>query len=235
MMTSGVDASYFYHDPAVFTISKNYNGSTILNNGRGTCSIALNTAYPIITDTGIEFNVGSAANVAPSQRMKIYGSATDTVVITGTIRWDQCTSDTTGFYPKTNNSIPIGKAGNRWSEVFASNGVINTSDSKLKDSVPLTYGLKEILQTRTILYKWKNLPDTDPAKDYQYYGLCADELALLLPELTYDEDKTAPIQMNYSEMIPIMINAIKEQQQQIQQLLNRIQSLELNQSTISSH
>ena len=233
MMTSSTDASYFKGTYDDFTISKNYNGSTIPNNARGTCSILLNTPYPTITNTGIEFNVGSAANVAPSQRMKIYGSATDTVVITGTIRWDQCTSDTTGFYPKTNNSIPIGKAGNRWSEVFASNGVINTSDSKLKDSIPLTYGLKEILQTRTILYKWKNLPDTDPTKDYQYYGLCADELALLLPELTYDEDKTAPIQMNYSEMIPILINAVKEQnetiikqQKIIDSILNRLSELE---------
>jgi len=69
------------------------------------------------------------------------------------------------------------------------------------------------MKMRTIIYKWKsqaNLLDDDPAKNYKYYGLCADELSPIFPELVYDEDKSAPIQMNYSEIIPVIINGIKE-------------------------
>lgn len=115
--------------------------------------------------------------------------------------------------PMTDNTYDLGWDGARWRQVASVNGTIQTSDSAVKDSVPLPYGLAEILQVRTIKYKWKtqaDLPDDDPAKAYEYYGLCADELAPLFPELVYDENQDQPVQMNYAEMIPVLINAIKE-------------------------
>ena len=82
---------------------------------------------------------------------------------------------------------------------------------------------------RTILYKWKSqadLPDDAPEKNYQYYGFCADELSPLFPELVYDENKEAPVQMNYSELMPVMVNAIKEQNATIVSLESKIGALE---------
>jgi hypothetical protein len=38
-------------------------------------------------------------------------------------------------YPSANNYISLGKAGNRWTEVFAANGTINTSDARQKQQV----------------------------------------------------------------------------------------------------
>ena len=38
-------------------------------------------------------------------------------------------------YPSDNNYIKLGRAGNRWSEVFAVNGTINTSDARQKQQV----------------------------------------------------------------------------------------------------
>ena len=67
---------------------------------------------------------------------------------------------------------------------------------------------------RTIKYKWKSqvdLPDDDPMKNFEYYGFCADELVPLFPELVYNEDTTAPVQMNYSELLPVVVNALKEE------------------------
>jgi len=116
--------------------------------------------------------------------------------------------------PHIDNSISCGASSYRWTAVFAVNGAIQTSDSKEKDSQPLPYGINEILQMSTIKYKWKsqvNLPDDDPAKNFEYYGFCADELAPLFPELVYDEDKTAPVQMNYTEILPVVVNALKEE------------------------
>jgi hypothetical protein len=97
--------------------------------------------------------------------------------------------------------------------LYAGNGTIQTSDSALKDAQPLPYGLNELAQVRTIKYKWKSqadLPESDPQKGFEYFGFCADELAPLFPELVYDEDKDAPAQLNYSEMLPIVVNAVKE-------------------------
>lgn len=43
------------------------------------------------------------------------------------------------FYPAANNTNKLGISGNRWSEVFAVNGTINTSDARKKTAVqPLT-------------------------------------------------------------------------------------------------
>jgi hypothetical protein len=115
--------------------------------------------------------------------------------------------------PVPDNAISLGITSHRWSSVFAGNGTIQTSDGALKDAVPLPYGLREVSQVRTIKYKWKSqadLPDEDPQKAFEYYGFCADELRDVFPELVYDENKEAPIQMNYSEMLPVVVNAVKE-------------------------
>jgi hypothetical protein len=115
--------------------------------------------------------------------------------------------------PFPSATMNLGGTGRTWATVFAASGVVSTSDSNLKDSVPLPYGLREIEQVRTIKYKWKtqaDLPDDDPAKAFEYYGFCADELRDVFPELVYDENKEAPVQMNYSEMLPVVVNAVKE-------------------------
>lgn len=107
----------------------------------------------------------------------------------------------------------MGSSTKRWRTVFSVNGTVTTSDSSVKDAAPLPYGLREISQVRTIKYKWKSqadLPDEDPEKAFEYYGFCADELRDVFPELVYDENKEAPIQMNYSEMLPVVVNAVKE-------------------------
>ena len=123
--------------------------------------------------------------------------------------------------PGLDNAVGLGSGSYRWSAVYAVNGSIQTSDSNVKDSVPLSYGVNELLQVRTIKYKWKSqadLPDDDPTKNFEYYGFCADELGPLFPELVYDENKEAPVQMNYSELLPVVVNAIKEQHSTIQTL-----------------
>jgi hypothetical protein len=120
--------------------------------------------------------------------------------------------------PAVDGSNPLGGASFRWSAVYSTNGTIQTSDSKEKDSQPLLYGINEVLQMRTIKYKWKSqadLPDSDPKKNFEYYGFCADELGPLFPELVYDEDTNTPIQMNYSELLPVVVNAVKEEHNKI--------------------
>lgn len=79
---------------------------------------------------------------------------------------------------------------------------------------------------KTIMYKWKSqalLPDTDPAKNYQYYGVCADQLSAIFPELVYNEDPSVPMQLNYSEIIPVVVKAMQEQNVSIQEQSTKIQ------------
>jgi photosystem II stability/assembly factor-like uncharacterized protein len=123
--------------------------------------------------------------------------------------------------PFPTNTSSLGASGRNWTTVWTQNGTVSTSDSSLKDWVDLPYGLNEVNKMRTIKYKWKNqanLPDDDPTKNFEYYGFCADELAEVFPELVYNENKDAPIQMNYSEILPVVINAVKELKNQKDEL-----------------
>jgi hypothetical protein len=131
--------------------------------------------------------------------------------------------------PNVDNTHTCGAGGNRWVSVWSVNGTIQTSDSRHKDSAPLGYGLSEILQANTIMYSWKtqaSLPDTDPEKNFKYFGVCADELVSVMPELCYAENPDVPIQINYSELIPVCMNAIKELSAENAQLKARLESLE---------
>jgi len=126
---------------------------------------------------------------------------------------------------------------NRFAAVYAVNGTIQTSDSSEKVLNILPYGLNELMQIRTIMYKWKSqalLPDTELEKNFQYYGVCADQLSNIFPELVYNEDPSVPMQLNYSELIPVLIKAVQEQTQKINSLELQLASIKNQMERIHS-
>ena len=136
------------------------------------------------------------------------------------------------------NVRDLGASGKRWREVFAANGVINTSDLREKKNIlDLGYGLDEVMKMRPVSFNWKN-PHTPDVK----LGLIAQDLMEIVPEVvkTHDwETGEAPdavpqkIEMSrygvyYSDLIPVLIKSIQEQQQMIEDLKQRITQLENN-------
>ena len=105
--------------------------------------------------------------------------------------------------PPTEEAVALlGSSTKRYTALYAATGTIQTSDSKLKNAAPLLYGLKELKQMNTIQYSWK---DGDPTE--QFFGFCAEQLVPLMPELVYTGEVH---QLNYSEVIPVVVNAVKE-------------------------
>ena len=66
------------------------------------------------------------------------------------------TTNHTGiFQPTVNNSYALGGSSNRWTEVFATNGTINTSDQRLKTNItPSNLGLDFITRLNPVSYRW---------------------------------------------------------------------------------
>lgn len=148
--------------------------------------------------------------------------------------------------PGVDNSISSGSASNRWSVVYAVNGTINTSDGRDKTNIqPLNYGIEEIMQLRPVSFNWKSQPEQG-AK----LGFIAQEVEPILKEVvrkdyfiqenegeheTSDEYRYG---IFYSDIIPVLVKAIQEQQsiivsqqqqiddlqQQIDELRNMIQN-----------
>jgi len=124
------------------------------------------------------------------------------------------------LFPNTNGTIDLGGSGNRFNIVYASNGTIQTSDPIRKIIEPLMYGLNDLMKINTIKFKWKkdfipqptaeDISNNIDKSEFEYFGVNAVEVGNLFPELVYDETPNTDLGINYSELIPICINGIKE-------------------------
>lgn len=60
-----------------------------------------------------------------------------------------------GVYPITDNAVPLGKSGLRWSAVWAANGTIQTSDERAKTEITESrLGSDFVKSLRPVSYKW---------------------------------------------------------------------------------
>ena len=139
--------------------------------------------------------------------------------------------------PVTDDSYNLGSSARRWTAIYASNGTISTSDVRLKTAVkPLKYGLNEVLQLEPVSFKWKeekedNFIIPDNQKEAKL-GFIAQEVQKIIPEVIvshewkeYEETpgelvkiETERLGMRYSDLIPVAIIAIQEQQEMIDTL-----------------
>lgn len=141
-----------------------------------------------------------------------------------------------GLRPKVNNVFSLGTSTHRWTTVYATNGTINTSDATLKTDINNAYyGLKEIMKMRPVSYHWKNEHPNENAK----IGFLAQDLKEIIPEVVVDkewvysnEDRstghwqpTPNLGVKYSDLIPITVSAIQEQQKLIETLKAEIEVL----------
>ena len=106
-----------------------------------------------------------------------------------------------------------------------------SSSATLKQNIStLTYGLKEIMQIRPVTYQY----NFDQSGLYKV-GFIAEEVSNIIPELVAHHDdqgnivskeKGKPVAMDYSQMTAVLVNAIQEQQAQIEELKAKIKALE---------
>ncbi len=139
--------------------------------------------------------------------------------------------------PLIDNSRSLGNAAKRWNTVYATNGTINTSDRRdKKDINDLSYGLNEIMQLRPVSYNWK---DDKLSNGKPKLGLIAQEVKEIISEVVQDKEvlqeegsnsvrtiDAERMSIYYSDLIPVLIKAIQEQQTTIEELKTRIDVLE---------
>jgi len=139
------------------------------------------------------------------------------------------------FRPTTDNIRDLGTSTYRWDDVYATNGTINTSDKRDKQNIKqTTYGLNEILQLKPVSFTWKDKPQQG-----KKLGLIAQDLLKVIPEVVKTEDweeneetgqlekvKLDRLGVYYSDLIPVLIKGMQEQQEIIETLEARIKTLE---------
>jgi hypothetical protein len=190
----------------------------------------INTAYLYATAKDFVIGNGSSGknlifftngfNIA-DEKMRILPSGN---VGIGTIAPADKLSVAGNIAPSADNLYTAGKSGARWSAVWSANGVIQTSDARLKTNIEtLNYGLKEVMEMRPVRYNWKTTPDRD-AK----IGLIAQEIQKIIPEVVTGDEKKETLGMNYAELVPVLINAIQEQQKEIDEIAKKVLALNKN-------
>jgi hypothetical protein len=125
--------------------------------------------------------------------------------------------------------------------VAGTSAYVNTSDARYKKNVkPLQIGLNEIAQLKPVSFEWKDEakrlksvgPDgelvedhrpADPAMQGQQIGFVAQDVEKILPSVVVTEDNAEKTKgMKYSELIPVLVKAMQEQQAEIAALKSKL-------------
>lgn len=135
--------------------------------------------------------------------------------------------NTNSFYPNSNQVKQLGADGSRWGTTWVGfihyNGAANDSDRRLKENIkPLSLGLETVNKLASYQYNFIN-----DKKKRDRFGFIAQEVQEFLPEIVeVGDDPEKMLGLNYTDLIPILVNAIKEQQAIIDGQNSKIDSLE---------
>ena len=125
--------------------------------------------------------------------------------------------------PSSNNTYNLGSSSYRWSNIY-SNNLLNVSDARLKTNIrTLNYGLSATLKLHSVQYNWKEGADRDIK-----IGFLAQDLRKIIPEVVVGDESKENLTVNYIELIPVLVNAIKEQQKEIEAMAKEIKKLKRN-------
>jgi hypothetical protein len=105
-------------------------------------------------------------------------------------------------------------------------GLWNSSDARFKKNISaIDNSLDKLMKIRGTSFEFRN----DEFKNYQFaegpqFGFIAQELENVLPEVV-KTDSNGYKSVNYSSMIPVLLEAVKEQQGIIEKMENKIKDL----------
>lgn len=119
--------------------------------------------------------------------------------------------DTFAFYGFTDDTYDLGLPGNRWDDIYATNGTIQTSDDRLKaDIAPSDLGLSFVRALEPRRYRFVGKPRP-------HYGLSATQVRAALDELGINDfagyihnEEADAYGLRYTEFIAPIIAAIQE-------------------------
>lgn len=160
----------------------------------------------------ISDNLG-VGEVNPSSRLYVNGDTYVTGVVTATsaIVGSAVTINSTGV--RVGTTITINSSGINVSGVITATDFNSLSDVNYKKNINTVNGaLLKVEQMRGVKFDWKEsgLPS---------YGVIAQELQEILPELVHGGD---PKTVNYNGIIGVLIEAIKELKEEINDLKDQI-------------
>lgn len=133
--------------------------------------------------------------------------------------------------PILDNSRDLGTASFGWRRIFSNNSLQIVSDIRLKkDITKLEYGLEELMRLDPVKYMLKS-SDSDSYN----LGLIAQDVLKVIPEVVNGDEMEGMLSIGYSELVPVLIRAIQEQQEEIKSLRTEKESYDLRISRLEKY
>ena len=225
--------------------SKNAYGHRIEMHSTATNIYGFDVWVPVGSSSSNVRGVNSVVDAAKasSTNYAVYGVTQRPSNATGTATnnygvYGQASGATNNYGVYGKASVATNSYAGYFSGDLAYTGTIGKdSDSRLKKDVKTIDGaLDKVLKLRGVSYYWKNREEMAAAKgvsadslDYGYsdkkqLGVIAQELEEVLPELV-KTDANGFKSVDYVSITPVLIEAIKEQQKQIDELKRMVEQL----------
>jgi hypothetical protein len=166
-------------------------------------------------DTSKSVNYATSAGSAPAN-----GGTSNSV----TINYNNNSNSTNQILWGSGNSIfgTVGIYCNPSTSTFYTNGDViayASSDKRLKDNIrPITNALDKISKIGGYYFDWNNKQEVHTGQDV---GVIAQEIESILPELVIERDNGYKA-VKYEKLVALLIEGIKEQQEQINELKLKI-------------
>ncbi len=130
------------------------------------------------------------------------------------------TSYTNLRWDSTNSRLGIGGAPSYPlhvnGEVYATDNITAYSDERAKKNVvTIEDALQKVMQLRGVYFDWKD-------KDKRGLGVIAQETLRVLPEVVNYAEDIDQYSVAYGNIVGVLIEAIKEQQRQIDELKKKL-------------
>lgn len=170
------------------------------------------------------YNNSAATGTAPSLGIGTYGYGFNGI-------YGQTSNVTTGWAGYFTADVGVDGAG------YALGGWINASDRRLKSNIiPIAGALNKLILLQgthyTITTKSKNSAGEVLSSQREQYGVIAQDLEPIFPEMVKDKalfinagDETLYKTVDYIQLVPVMIEAIKELNAEVEKLKKEVEEL----------
>ena len=107
----------------------------------------------------------------------------------------------------------------------------STSDRRLKENIkPIINPLQKLKKLNGVTFDWRKLTEEEEARKFQLnrgadIGVIAQEVEEVLPEIVTTREKTGYKAVKYDKLTALLIEAVKEQQTQIEELKELVNKL----------
>ena len=220
--------------PAAGDISGSYTAGFSVDN----VDYANISNLPANLDTDATDDFDGAYSSLTGVPANIDEDATDDITTAniGSLTANISTTGTLGAGATTVSSLTVSNLGTPSGDVaggsilsISAGGVFSSSDERLKENITLLQStLEKLDELGGYNYNYK----ADDEKKKQI-GVIAQELEVVFPELVDTDDRGFKL-VNYQGLIPVLIQAIKEQQLEINELTEKVTSQESKLSELES-